>query len=409
MNAAALPDTLRVRLHGRAVGAVTRLPGEQYVFAFERAYEDDPERPTLSLHFADPLGRVLTDLRPERGRLPPFFSNLLPEGLLREYLAERAGIRPGDEYALLAALGADLPGAVVVEPAGAPLAFGREAGQGPPRTMRFSLPGMQLKFSARADRRKRLTIPVDGEGGSWIVKLSPRRLPRVAENEYAMMELARGAGIAAPEARLLPTAEIRGLPPAAAERMQACALAVRRFDRADDGGRVHMEDFAQVFGQHPEDKYARRRCEDVARVLNAAAGRDDALEFVRRAVFCMLIGNGDAHLKNWSLLYSDRRAPALSPAYDLLSTVVYSPGDGFALPFGGDQRMQRLDRDRAGRFAAGAGLSAAEVWSVIEETAARTRDAWRALEPKELMLAKHRRTVDQRLRTNLGRSPSAIR
>ena len=406
MSAAVLPDTLRVRLHGRTVGVVSRLPGDQHVFAFERAYADDPERPTLGLYFTDPLGRLLVDLRPERGRLPPFFSNLLPEGLLLKYLAERAGIRPGDEYALLAALGADLPGAVAVEPAGEAPALGAAAARGPRRPMRFSLAGMQLKFSARADRRKRLTIPVDGEGGSWIVKLSPRRFPAVAENEFAMTALAGRAGIAVPEARLLPTAEIRGLPAAAAERMEARALAVRRFDRTDGGGRVHMEDFAQVFGQHPEDKYARRSCADIARVLDAAAGRGDALECVRRVVFCMLIGNGDMHLKNWSLLYPDGRAPALSPAYDLLSTVAYLPGDDFALPFGGTTELGRLDRGRADEFAAQAGLLAAEVWRVVEETVERTRDAWRGLEQKDRMLAKHRRTVDLRLRAGLAPKPA---
>ena len=403
MNAAALPDALRVRLQGRVVGAVSRLPGDQCVFAFEGAYADDPERPTLSLHFTDPLGRVLVDLRPERGRLPPFFSNLLPEGLLRKYLAERAGIPPGDEYALLAALGADLPGAAVVEPAGDAPAPGAAAS--PPGPMRFSLAGMQLKFSARADRKRRLTIPVDGAGGSWIVKLSPRSFPAVAENEFAMTELARRAGLAAPEVLLLPTAEIRGLPPAAAGRLEERALAVRRFDRADGGRRVHMEDFAQVFGRHPEDKYGQRSCEDIARVLDAAAGRDGALEFVRRAVFCMLIGNGDMHLKNWSLLYPDGRTPALSPAYDLLSTVAYVPGDDFALPFGGTTEPNRLDRDRAKNFAARAQLPTAEVWRAAEETVARTRDAWRALEQKDLMLAKHRRTVDHRLRSGLVPKP----
>lgn len=405
MNAAVLPDALRVRLHGRPVGMISRLPGDQHVFAFERAHADDPERPTLSLYFTDPLGRLLVDLRPERGRLPPFFSNLLPEGLLLKYLAERAGVRPGDEYALLAALGADLPGAVSVEPAGEAPAGGEEAARSPRRPMRFSLAGMQLKFSARADRQKRLTVPVGGEGGSWIVKLSPRRFPAVAENEFAMTELARRAGIAVPEARLLPTAEIRGLPAAAAERMEARALAVRRFDRADGGGRVHMEDFAQVFGQHPEDKYARRGCADIARVLDAAAGRGDALEFVRRVAFCMLIGNGDMHLKNWSLLYPDGRTPALSPAYDLLSTVAYLPGDDFALPFGGATEPNRLGRGRAGKFAARARLPAAEVWGAVAETVERTRDAWRGLEQKDLMLAKHRRTVALRLRSGLAPKP----
>lgn len=88
---------------------------------------------------------------------------------------------------------------------------------------------------------------------------------------------------------------------------------------------------------------------------------------------------------------------------------MYAPGDDFALPFGGDQRMRRLDRERAGNFAAGAGLSAAEVWGAVEETVARTRAAWRSLGAKDLMLAKHRRTIDQRLRTNLGRGAGAIR
>src|SRR5579871_4783874 len=107
-------DVLDVHLRGRKVGAITSLGGDRSIFTFDDAYADDPARPTLSLSFKDAMGDLIRDQRRTQTRLSPFFSNLLPVGPLRGYLAERAGVKAVREFYLLWALGQDLPGAVTV-------------------------------------------------------------------------------------------------------------------------------------------------------------------------------------------------------------------------------------------------------------------------------------------------------
>ena len=86
------PAVLEVALHDRTIGALTLFPGDQILFAFDRDYVETAARPTLSLSFKDTLGGLITDLRPTRARVPPYFANLLPEGPLRTYLARKAGV-----------------------------------------------------------------------------------------------------------------------------------------------------------------------------------------------------------------------------------------------------------------------------------------------------------------------------
>src|SRR5713101_761012 len=104
-------NSLAVLLHGRRVGIIYRLAGDRHLFAFEQDYIDDPDRPTLSLSFKGQAGGLVTAVRPVSRRLPPFFSNLLPEGHLRAYLADKAGVKPEREFFLLAVLGPDVAGA----------------------------------------------------------------------------------------------------------------------------------------------------------------------------------------------------------------------------------------------------------------------------------------------------------
>lgn len=87
-------DALEVLLDGRRIGLITALGGDQSIFSFDDDYADDPDRPTLSLSFKGERGGLLRDHRPTQTRLTPFFSNLLPEGALRDYLARRAGVKP---------------------------------------------------------------------------------------------------------------------------------------------------------------------------------------------------------------------------------------------------------------------------------------------------------------------------
>ena len=200
--------------------------------------------------------------------------------------------------------------------------------------LRFSLAGVQLKFSAVMEATGGLTVPADGIGGSWIVKLPSARFPAVPQNEFVTMGLARRIGIPVPRTRLVPVHEIVGLPDDVAA-VGDLAFAVERFDRGPGRSRIHMEDFAQVFGLYPERKYGRRSCAGIASVLSAEAGPEAVEDFVRRLAFSVLTGNADMHLKNWSLVYADGVTPSLSPAYDLLSTIPYLPNDRFALTFGG--------------------------------------------------------------------------
>lgn len=331
-------SALDILLNDRRIGTLARLDGDRSIFTFDEAYLADEERPTLSLGYRDRYGAIINAPRAYQTQIEPFFSNLLPEGTLRDYLARRAGIKSVREYLLLAQLGGDLPGAVKavpVEARDAPLAEVDEEGvvAEANRALRFSLAGVQLKFSALKNRGKNggLTIPVSGIGGDWIVKLPSARHPDVPENEFAAMSLAAKLGIDVPEIDLVPLETIDGLPDGIT-RYGASAYAIRRFDRTE-AGPVHIEDFAQVFGVYADDKYENASYRQILSVLAIEADEASAVEFVRRLTYAVLIGNGDMHLKNWSLIYPDQRRPILAPAYDLLSTIAYIPEEDSALKF----------------------------------------------------------------------------
>jgi serine/threonine-protein kinase HipA len=398
-------NVLSVRLHGKRIGVINRLAGERQIFAFEQDYVDDHERPTLSLSFKSRTGGLVTAVRPVTRRVPPFFSNLLPEGHLREYLAKLADLNPEREFFLLAALGADLPGALVITPFedAAAEEDGRHEGDAHrdddrrrEPVLRFSLAGVQLKFSAVMEASGGLTIPAGGMGGSWIVKLPSARFPSVPENEFAMLALARRAGIAVPDNRLVEMSGIKGLPEEA-RALGNKALAVQRFDRLAGGAPVHMEDFAQVFGQYPNDKYHFRSYANIAAVLWAEIGEDAVLEFVRRVVFSVVIGNADMHLKNWSLLYPDQRKPVLSPGYDFVATLPYIPNDKLALSFGGSRSLSEVIPDQMRRFADTARIPASPLWRIAVETAERAAAAWTKLEPADLLPRSLRSSIHKQI------------
>lgn len=407
---------LAVDLEGRRIGIISRLVGDRQLFAFEQAYVDDPNRPVLSLSFKGQRGQLVTTPRTYAARVPPFFSNLLPEGHLRDYLAARAGVKKEREFFLLAALGADLPGGVVVTPLS-------EDGPGPGRTragaksktervaqpaLRFSLAGVQLKFSAIREAAGGLTIPADGMGGSWIVKLPSERFPTVPENEFVMLELARRIGIAVPEVGLVEIADIEGLP-AEMARMNGKALAVKRFDRGPGGQRIHMEDFAQVFGIFPDDKYEGRSYANIAAVLWAEAGEEGSYAFLQRLVFSVSIGNGDMHLKNWSLLYPDGRTPVLSPAYDLVSTLPYIPDDQLGLGFGGSTSLAEITRDQIRRFADTARLPVHPLWEIVRDTVERTVEAWRGLDARDVLPPELGDQIEAQIETVARRTSSGAK
>jgi serine/threonine-protein kinase HipA len=398
-------NALAVNLHGRRIGVINRIGGDRHLFSFEQDYIDDANRPILSLSFKGQAGGLVIPTRAVTARLPVFFSNLLPEGHLHDYLAARAGVKPQREFFLLAVLGADLPGALNVAPMDQPQqGAAHERGDRdeeehvPETALRFSLAGVQLKFSAVMEASGGLTIPAGGMGGSWIVKLPSARFPAVPENEYTMMGLARAVGINVPRTELINIRDIRGLPEDVVT-MQAKALAVERFDRAGGGKPIHMEDFAQVFGLYPDDKYRHRSYGNIAAVLWAETGEAGTYEFLRRLVFSVLIGNADMHLKNWSLLYPDRRTPVLSPAYDFVATLPYIPNDSLALTFGGSRSLSEITTDQVRRFADTVRLPASPLWPMVTDVAERTAGAWEKLPEKDLLPEAMRKIIGDHIMT----------
>ena len=378
-------SALKILLRNREIGTLVQLPGDRMMFVFEEAYIADENRPTLSLSFKDGLGELITDIRPTQKRLPPFFSNLLPEGALRGYIANRSKINEEREYFLLKELGEDLPGAVraipadiEVDPKGAttPQDAAKSADALEDARLRFSLAGVQLKFSAVIAASGGMTIPARGVGGDWILKLPSATYSGVPENEFSMMELARRIGINVPETRLVPISEIGNLPDGV-DRIAANAFAVRRFDRPEGGERLHIEDFAQVFQVYPDAKYQKASYRNIAEVLWAETGESGIVEFVKRLTFSWLSGNADMHLKNWSLIFPDQVHAELAPAYDLVSTIPYIPDDGMALSLaGGDKKFVDWNEEAFKRFAAKARLPEKLVLDARAQTIQRFHELW---------------------------------
>ena len=354
--------TLEVRLHDFLAGHLTRYPDEKTVFTIDQRYVDyGRRRPMLSLSMARPDDEDATRLmlQDERHKTsfvkaPPTFSNLLPEGALRARIAAELKVHEDREFDLLAALGADLPGALMLLPADTPAhlqqrqAGGVLIGSKVPPEMKFSLGGMQIKFSMLR-QGQRFTLPGSGELGDFIIKppsAGHEALPLV---EAATMAVAKAAGIDVPEVMLVKPRAIEGLAGMSGYPRGEPFYAIRRFDRVSapaastsiaasnatsaaastaTSGRVHTEDFAQVFNLRANQKYGHANYDQIARtLLRYGGGLEDVREMTRRLMLNLLIGNGDAHVKNWSLIYDNPQRPRLAPAYDLVSTVAYTTAD----------------------------------------------------------------------------------
>ncbi|SDZ98245.1 type II toxin-antitoxin system HipA family toxin [Alkalimonas amylolytica] len=338
---------LRLRLHNHLVGYLVGYQGGKNVLSFTEAFKHDIHRPTFSLitHPAFPKAeKLMSEPWSRNQRLHPTLSNLLPEGALRELIAQGLKVHVDQEFHLLTCLGADLPGALVAEPMdpeevpatvlsshGKVRAVKFDKGA---KENKFSLAGVQMKFSMK-EKDGRYNLANGDILGDWIVKTPSTRHKDVPLNEYTAMRLAALVGIHIPDIKLVELNKLDNLPQINLPD-EKLAFAIKRFDREQDT-RIHMEDFAQVLVKYPHEKYNSASYEQIGKILYdfSGDGLADAQQFARRLLVNILLANGDAHLKNWSLLYADQVTPRLSPAYDILTTSVYMDGERqFALNLG---------------------------------------------------------------------------
>ena len=340
-----------------AIGYLSQY-GDILRVSFDEGYIRNPQRPTLSLSYqgADEAAtqQILASARDARlvrtdGRWPVYFQNLLPEGHNRDRLARERGCSPDDEFELLAAAGHEQRGAREVEPV--------PAQEGIPDVVRYwhttqgldvlepgfvefpvedaaSLPGVVTKFSAVQDGR-RYTVHRRGAAGSVILKLPTTAHPDLVANEYTGYQLCKALDLHCADVQVITRAEA-DLPDAVPFND---ILAVQRFDHLRGGARVHMEEFNQVLGYTPRQKYGKsggklhgkgvlQDWATMLRVLNRLSRQpvQDTREFLARMVAFILMGNTDAHLKNWALVYPDGRVPQLAPVYDPVCVAAFFEG-----------------------------------------------------------------------------------
>lgn len=193
-----------------------------------------------------------------------------------------------------------------------------------------SLSGIQKKISIglSADRE---TLQVEAEGGLYILKPQTETYPFLPENEHITTQLAKLVGIEVAPSGLV---SLKG---------GSLAYVVRRFDRLADGRKLRQEDFCQLAEKSPKEKYD-GSAEFCVRLLRKYATEPlvEILKLYRLMLFIWWSGNGDMHLKNFSLLIGEDGVIRLTPAYDLVCTRLVILDDQLALPVIG--KRDRLDR-----------------------------------------------------------------
>lgn len=387
-------NILRLTLHGRLVGYLAGFHDGRNILNFADEFKSDITRPTLSLitHPEFPHSQKLLATPPwsRNQKLHPILSNLLPEGALKELIAQGLKVHVDNEFHMFSYLGEDLPGALIaepMEPEEVPASVLSAHGNTKAVTFRkisqenkFSLAGIQMKFSMK-QQDGRYNLSKGDALGDWIIKTPSTKHKEVPVNEFTAMTLASMAGVDVPEIRLVELDKLDNLPQINLPD-EKLAFAIKRFDRNDDQ-RIHMEDLAQVLVKYPHEKYNSASYEQIAKILYnfSGDGLADAQQFARRLLVNILLANGDAHLKNWSLLYSDQVTPRLSPAYDIVTTSVYIDNERqYALNLGKTKEWYDITYANFEVWAKRAGVP----WRAIKPHLDDTMDKARSLWPKEL-------------------------
>ena len=361
---------LNVYLDPQLVGRLIQYDGGQMLFQYDSAWLENPEAIALSRSL--PLRKEPFAQKECRG----FFGGTLPEEDNRKVIARILGISDRNDFAMLEQIGGECAGAITFLPEDADIqAPGgpyRELGEGelakilrelPRRPLmagedgiRLSLAGAQDKIAVRLGDGK-VSIPRGSAPSTHILKPAVATYEGVVFNEAFCMALAAACGL-----KVAPTTVGR------VEDIDY--LLAERYDRRVDDGqinKIHQEDFCQALGVPSEMKYeaeggpSLKDCFALLREASSAAVLD-LRALLDAVIFNLLIGNHDAHAKNFSLLYLPDRTIRLAPLYDLVSTVFYEElTDRMAMKIGGEAKSELVFRDNIRQFARDAGLGTAQV------------------------------------------------
>lgn len=366
LNGAARSNRMAVMWDDRHVGDLSLDRSGAMHFRYSAEWLQDPASPLISIALAK-RAESFGDRE-----CKPFFEGLLPEEWQREGAARELCVSAGNPFRLLEALGGDVAGALTLTPGLPQPSDDREpqkpvslsnhalrdlidrfaavpmlAGQG----ARYSLAGAQSKLPVVLVG-DRIALASPGQPTTHIMKPEPARFPGLAANEAFCMALARSVGLNAAEAEWR---SVGGKP----------FVLVSRYDRILEHGdlrRLHQEDFAQGLSVLSSKKYASdggpvfRDCFGLVR-RSTTDPDGEVLKLVDAALFNLIIGNADAHAKNFSLLRRADGDVVLAPLYDLVSTVVWPElSSRFAMKYGRAKTLEDMAVGSFERFADDAGV-----------------------------------------------------
>lgn len=387
-------NALDVYLHKDRVGVLERLEGSRLRFTYAADLLAQATVP-LSLSLP-PRAEPYAD-----SACRPFFAGLLPEGGFLRSVARNFHISADNPFTVLQEIGGECAGAVslVARDDAPPFAHAPEptwlserelaellaelpqhpllSGAGDDEGIRLSLAGTRDKLGVLLEDG-RVGITRGHPLSTHILKVPPPDIPGLVANESYCMALAREVGLSVAVAT-----------PLRADHVEA--LLVERYDRLRTGSqvhRLHQEDFCQAAGRPPEAKYEAEGGPGVAEcgllIRTHAAGPGAALlRFLDALLFNVVIGNADAHSKNYSLLLEGKPAPRLAPLYDLVSTRAYGQrfGRKMGMKYGGEYRPDRIRGRHLDRLGEALGIAPRRVRehaTEISAKAVRSREVARA-------------------------------
>jgi len=373
--------TLDVYLQRDLVGQLIQDENGQLAFYYAESWLNNAK--------AVPLSHSLL-LRKEkfsRNECRGFFAGILPDESKREIIAKNLGISAGNDFAMLEQIGGECAGAVTFIPAGEklpernysyrpltgaklaeilkmlprrPLMAGEDG-------IRLSLAGAQDKIAVHVHANQ-ISIPLGGAPSTHILKPAIEHFEGIVFNEAFCMKLAHAIGLQTAKAEVGKVEDID-------------YLLIERYDRtvlkdasaAESLERQHQEDFCQALGVIPDNKYQNeggpslKQCFDLLRELSSAPVID-LQGLLDAVIFNFLIGNHDAHGKNFSLLYGSETR--LAPLYDVLSTAYYPDlAKKMAMKIGGEYESEKVQPKNFDQLADETGLAKPSVKRRAQEVA----------------------------------------
>lgn len=322
-------NELSVRLYGKPVGILEQTQSGQKMFR----YDNDTVTP-ISVGMpirAEPYGEPQCEA---------FFGGLLPENeAAKQFIGKMYGISPGNSFALLKAIGYDCAGAIsmhaiddpVLSQQSVPLTgkFISEAElykhikELPQKPLFMDVEGLRLSLAGVQDKAAvcvidhQIAFPENGCPTTHILKPSSSHFEGITENEYFSLKIAKRIGLPVPSVELKKIKDLR-------------FLLVERYDRRIKNNyieRIHQEDFCQALSIPSFRKYQNEGgpgLKECFSLLNSTAQPAVDRNFLATVVvFNYLLGNMDAHAKNFSLLHHTTDNIRLAPFYDMLCTRAY--------------------------------------------------------------------------------------